>query len=254
MGKLGFVFLDHFIAYYGLMIVIGILVNMPIAYIQMKRFQLDINDFIIICSILGFFGIVGAKILYFLVSWKNIDFYRLNDFSYLNSLMSGGFVFLGGIIGILPAMILCHKKLHIYLQPYIQACMGCIPIGHAFGRIGCFLVGCCYGVPYNGVLAITYIDSLFAPNGIPLFPVQLVEAVIEFILGICLLVFSKKLNKYSSLLIYLLAYSLVRFLLEFLRYDKARGIIAGISTSQILSLLLFISVSFCLLRSYKNEK
>ena len=248
MGKIGFYLIGHFIAYYGLMIVLGIFTSALIAYFQTKRFGLVMNDFLIICGFSGLFGIIGAKALYLVTSFQHINVSKLADLTYLSSLMSGGFVFLGGILGVLPALIFCKSKLHIPVPSYIQACIGCIPIGHMFGRIGCFLVGCCYGIPYSGQFSVTYTESLFAPCGAALFPVQLVEAVIELGLGILLLLLSPKLKRYSGLFLYLMLYSLSRFSLEFLRYDEIRGGAAGLSTSQLLSIFLFVSASFFLIK------
>lgn len=252
MGELGFYVFGHFIAYYGLMIVTGLLTGSFFAYIQIKRFGLVMNDLIILCSVCGLSAIIGAKILYLIVSFSSIDFARLTDPSYVNSLMNGGFVFLGGVIAILPALIFCKKKLHISIQPYIRSCIGCLPIGHAFGRIGCFLVGCCYGCPYDGPISVTYTQSSFAPNGISLFPVQLAESFIEFTIGICLIIFSRKLHGYHGVYLYLLAYSVSRFLLEFMRYDEARGVLAGISTSQFFCILLFMAALFFVIRDRRQ--
>lgn len=241
MGELGFNLFGHFVAYYGLMIVTGILVSSAFVSIQMKRFGLDMNDMVILASICGLCGMVGAKILYLIVSYKDIDFSRLRDFSYLAAVMSGGFVYLGGVVCVIPALFFCEKKLKISIQPYIQSGIGCLPIGHAFGRIGCFLVGCCYGHPYTGFPSVIYTKSLYAPNGIPLFPVQLIEALVEFLIGVCLMVFSSKLKGFTAAFLYLSAYSISRFFLEFFRYDEARGSIVGISTSQFLCIILFFS-------------
>lgn len=252
MGGLGFYVFGHFVAYYGLMIVIGLLTSSFFAYIQMKRFGLVMNDFIILCSICGLSGIIGAKILYLVVSYQSIDMSRLTEPSYISSLMSGGFVFLGGVFAILPSLLFCKKKLHISIQPYIQSCIGCLPIGHAFGRIGCFLVGCCYGCPFDSPFSVTYTQSSFAPNGIPLFPVQLVEAFIEFAIGICLIIFSKKLHRSNGIYLYLLTYSISRFFLEFMRYDEARGSLAGLSTSQFLCVLLCLAALFFFIRNRRQ--
>lgn len=254
MGRVGFFFAGHFIAYYGLMIVLGICISTFIAYFQIRRFSLVMNDLLIICGFSGLFGILGAKILYLIVSFRYISFARLTDINYVASLMSGGFVFLGGIGGVILALNFCKSKYQIPVQQYIQSCIGCIPIGHAFGRIGCFLVGCCHGVPYTGWLSVTYTESLFAPCGVELFPVQLVEAAIELILGIFLLMMSSKLQHNSGLLLYLIGYSLSRFCLEFLRYDETRGRIAGMPTSQFLSALLFILAGFSLIVEIKFSR
>ncbi len=234
------------------MIVIGILINIPIAYFQIKKNQLNVDDFAIICGLSAFGGIIGAKALYLFTLREHIDFSQLIDLKYISSLMSGGFVFLGGIVGVLMAIAFCEKKLHISVQPYIQACIGCLPIGHACGRIGCFLVGCCYGIPHKGPLSVVYTHSQFAPCGIALFPIQLVEAFIEFSLGSCLLIFNRRLKAYSGLFLYLMTYSISRFFLEFLRYDEVRGEIVGISTSQMISILLFLYSAFSLNKRCKN--
>ncbi len=246
MNQIGFYFCGHFIAYYGLMIVVGILVNIPIVYIQSRRFGLNINDFIIICALSALLGIIFAKLFYLITTCSRINFIKLNDLSYINILMNGGFVFLGGVIGFLLALLFCNKVFHINIQSYIQAYMCCLPFGHMFGRIGCYLVGCCYGISYTGLLSVKYTASYFAPNDVELFPVQLLEAFIDFVLGLLLLLFSKKLKKYAALYLYLLAYSVLRFTLEFLRGDDIRNGIAGLSTSQILCTIIFFVVSYCL--------
>lgn len=250
MGRIGFYLGNYYIAYYGLMIVVGILVSFLVAFFQIKRYHLVLNDFVIICSVCGLSGIVGAKVLYLLVSFDSIDVSRLFDIVYLGTIMRGGFVFLGGVIGAFPALLFCKKKLNIPVATYIQPCIGCLPIAHAFGRVGCCLVGCCYGVPYDGPFSVTYIESFFAPNHIPLFPVQMAEVILELSIGIGLIVFSSKLKGTMGLWVYLILYSCIRFLLEFVRYDEARGSLAGMSTSQILSIALCI-ISLC---CYKREK
>lgn len=238
MGKIGFYLFGHFIAYYGLMIVIGLLVASHLAVIQIRRYGLEVNDCIILCAMAGLAGIMGAKTLYLIVSYRSIDWWRITELSYLNDLMKGGFVFLGGVIGAIPVLWFCRSRLGIPVERHLQAWAGCLPICHGFGRIGCFLVGCCYGIPCKGPLAVVYRSSPFAPSGVPLFPVQLVEAGIEFCIGGCLLVFSRKWKGAAGGYLYLMAYSVCRFGLEFLRYDAERGSFAGLSVSQWVSLVL----------------
>lgn len=249
MNGLGFFVFGRFVAYYGLMIVVGILAGAVVGYVQVKRFRLDMNDLILISALSGLFGIIGAKLLYLIVTIPKTDFSKFQGFSDIGNWMRGGFVFLGGVIGMLLALCFCAKKLHIPMQPYVQACMACFPIGHGFGRIGCYLVGCCYGVPYDGPFAVIYTSSAIAPNGVPLFPVQLAEALLEFVIGGVLLIFSRKLRGNSAVLVYLIVYAVVRFALEFLRYDSARGGVGGISTSQLLSVILFCASLVFLFRA-----
>ncbi len=240
MGALGFHLFSRFVPYYGFMIVIGIMAAAGIAYVQVKRFHLDWNDFVILSAMSGLFGMAGAKILYLLLSIHTIDFARLNDLSYIGMLMSGGFVFYGGFLGIFPALYFCRKKFKIHVSEYLQYGTGCIPIVHGFGRIGCHLVGCCHGIPYNGRFAVIYSHSLYAPNDIRLFPVQLLEAFGEFMIGFYLLYSCKRRNGASAIAMYMVLYSIMRFFLEYLRGDSVRGSFYLFSTSQVISIVVFV--------------
>lgn len=228
-----------FLPYYGLLIVTGIAVASIVGIIQTKIFKLDVNDFIIVAALGGLGGFLGAKLLYIIVSFSKIDWSRITDPDYLEAILKGGFVFYGGLIGGLLLLLLSKKLFKIDAARYLAVCMPCLPIVHAFGRIGCSLAGCCYGMPYDGPFAITYHNSIVAPKDIPLFPVQLTEAVCNLIIAAVLLIYIHK-NKdksFYSLPLYLFMYAPVRFILELLRYDSAeRGSFLFLSTSQWISI------------------
>ena len=115
-----------------------------------------------------------------------------------------------------------------------------LPLIHAFGRIGCFLAGCCYGIPYCGYFNVVFPKNSFAPQGINLFPIQLCEAFFLILLSFFLLYLTLKNKSRHMVLIYLFCYSIIRFILEFLRYDSARGKVLFFSTSQWISLIILI--------------
>lgn len=240
MGSLGFYVFGRFIAYYGLLIVLGLVCATILGYVQVRRFNLSWNDLVLTAAILGGCAVLGAKILYLVVSWKDIQIERLGDIYYWQNIMSGGFVFYGGLIGALVGMCVCRYALHIPLQKYVQYCTCCIPLGHAFGRVGCHMAGCCFGVPYNGWGSVVYTQSGYAPNFIHLFPVQGVEACGNLIITAILVATCKRLTGYKALSVYLCLYGGLRFVLEFFRYDEARGGIGGLSTSQLISLGMFV--------------
>ncbi len=108
-----------------------------------------------------------------------------------------------------------------------------MPLFHAFGRVGCFLAGCCYGKKLERTITIL--------NGIRLerIPIQLIEAIFEFLLFIILTVIRKKDDNVNILRIYLMSYSAFRFLDEFFRGDEIRGIFFGLSTAQWISLVIW---------------
>lgn len=234
-----FNFFNKSIPGYGLMIVLGLIISNLIALKIIKDTKLNFNYLLILegYGLLG--GGIGAKLLYLITIFNKINWYELTNIHYLNSLLRGGFVFLGGLIGALIFLFLATYLHHINIQPYLQNLIFLLPFAHAFGRLGCFMAGCCYGIPYSGFGHVIFPTDSLAPANIPLFPIQLLEAFCLFILSFIIYYFSKHFN-YSALLTYLLTYSILRFFIEFLRYDQERGHISIFSTSQWISIFLII--------------
>ena len=147
------------------------------------------------------------------------------------------------------------KKLS--LAEYATAIIPSIPLAHAIGRVGCFMAGCCYGRVCDTVVSVIYTNPIGgAPVGVPVFPVQLLEAVLNLIIFAILLVYTrKKAKSFSSVFLYLLCYSIVRFTVEYFRADEIRGIFLGLSTSQWISiaLLLIGIVGFILTLRYDKK-
>ena len=223
---------------YGTAIMIGIVLASLIGGIHIKRRGLDINDFIILETIGVFFGFLGAKLLYLIVSFKDIDWSRLSEPAYLSYVLSAGFVFYGGIILAAVAVFTAGKLNKIDTGRYFREVAFLIPFAHAFGRIGCYFAGCCFGIPYSGPLAVTFPEGSSAPAGISLFPVQLVEAALLFLISGGIYLFQRKRGTKYTVEAYFIAYGLVRFALEFLRWDEYRGRFLFLYTSQWISLLL----------------
>lgn len=229
---------DFFIAYYGVLIIAGVTAGIFLAGILTKKFHLIFDNFILEAAFGGLGGMIGAKLLYLLVSWNKIDFSRLMELSYVSELMRGGFVFYGGLAGGVLGLMICKKLCGISVWKYAEIYIPCLPLVHAFGRMGCTLTGCCYGIPYDGIGAIVYHHSIIAPNNITLFPVQVVEAGADLLIVVILLVyiFKKRKSHQNSIILYCTLYAAVRFILEFLRYDLDRGQFLWFSTSQWISL------------------
>lgn len=235
------------IPWYGLFIVLGIAAGAVLGYFLMRIHHMEFDDFIQTACFVGLGAMIGAKLLYLLVSWRSIDFSRITDPEYLNALLGGGFVFYGGLIGGLLGLLLCGKILHIPVLDYARVSIPVIPLVHAFGRIGCAFVGCCYGVPYDGPGAVIYTESIAAPAGVPLFPVQAVEAAGNLVIAAVLCLYGeicrRNGKKAKGLQLYLVMYAVFRFVLEFVRYDDSeRGILMGMSTSQWISIAICAAV------------
>lgn len=234
------------ITYYGLCAGLGIIAAIMVGEFLIKYFSLSKDAFLLLLAYGGGGGLLGAKIFYLFVNIQRINWQGMS-LDYFRILMQGGFVFYGGVFGGIVAAVLGGKIHQIKILPYMEAVAPCLFLGHAIGRVGCYLEGCCYGIPYNGPACVTYIKSAAAPTGIPLFPVQLLEAVMELILflGLFWLVIKKGL-RVENLIFYGLGYSILRFITEFFRYDEERGMLGIFSISQWISLICAVGFIFLL--------
>lgn len=229
---------DRLIPMYGVCMVVGILISSYIAFIRTKQADGDSNSLIVVAASAIGCGLFGAKLLYIAVTYGVGNALRRvlsGDFS---CLIEGGQVFYGGLIGGIVGAILGAWFTHDNLALYCDAIVPCIPLGHAFGRLGCFFAGCCYGMPYEGIGSLS-----FPAVGIDYqtFPVQLLEMAINIGIFAYLIFYTHKDHKrYHVLYRYLLIYAVSRFTLEFVRGDLVRGISNGLSTSQWISIGLFI--------------
>lgn len=165
----------------------------------------------------------------------------------LDFLRSGG-VFYGGLLGAVLVGFLLMKRYQLPWWQTADACAPGIAIGNFFGRQGCFAAGCCWGkptsLPWGVKFSVLGHEITGVPIDVHLHPTQLYESFA--MLGVfCFLLWLHKHKRFSGqvILLYALLYSIIRFLIEFVR-DDPRGDILGLttlthlSTSQIISLIV----------------
>lgn len=242
---------------YGLMMALAFIAAIVLCYYRAKKAGLDVDKILNLAIIAIITGMVGAYLLYIFVTYSFSEIIgSIKDGSFY-VFKSGGLVFYGGFI---LAAVCCIgyvliKKLS--LAEYATAIIPSIPLAHAIGRVGCFMAGCCYGRVCDTVVSVIYTNPIGgAPVGVPVFPVQLLEAVLNLIIFAILLVYTrKKAKSFSSVFLYLLCYSIVRFTVEYFRADDIRGIFLGLSTSQWISIALFVIgiVGFILTLRYDKK-
>jgi len=233
------------VPYFGICITVGVMVSGIIGYHLLEKFKLNTDNLFLLFTYVGTLGIVGAKILYLILNIKAVEWNRLLEYKYVEQLLGGGFVFYGGFLGGIIGLLLAKKIHNINILEYMTILIPCVPIAHAFGRIGCALASCCYGIPYSGAFHVIYHAPAFAPIEQPLFPVQLLEAFINFGIAAILIFFILKKGKsIMNILLYLYSYSISRFFLEYLRYDSSERKIFGVfSTSQWISIGILVLVT-----------
>lgn len=227
---------------YGVLIWCGIAVSVAVALCICKRKGTDREEIIFsgVYTMVG--ALIGAKLLFILVSLPTIIAERINPLA----LLWGGFVFYGGLIGGALGLFIYCKQFKMSFKELAETYATVLPLGHAFGRVGCFFAGCCYGIEYDGALSYTYSTALAeTPIGVPLLPIQLIEAVCLLVVFALLLTVYLKSGKETGkvLPLYLLCYSLLRFVLEFFRGDRARGILL-LSTSQWICIGLLCALAW----------
>ena len=217
---------------YGLMIGIGFLCCVLMGTYRAKKYDMDKNAAIDIALLGVFIGFIGAKILYIIVEF---DWFIRDPLAVLGS---EGFVVYGGIVaGVAAAIIYCRKRRLVFLE-YFDLLAPTISIAQGFGRIGCFLAGCCYGRETSSFLGVTFPEGSIAPAGVPLLPTQLFSAAGNLaIMGILIWYYKRRKHTGDVGAMYLLLYSVGRFIIEFFRSDD-RGAVAFLSTSQFISIFI----------------
>ena len=219
---------------YGLMIALGVAAALAVGMLRARRSGLN-SETVLDIALLGVvLGFIGAKILYVIIELPTI---LRNPVEILSG---NGFVVYGGIIsGVLAAIVYCRRK-KCEFKRYLDLLIPSVALAQGFGRIGCFLAGCCYGCPTTSWWGVTFPAGGIAPAGIPLIPTQLISAGGDFLLAAVLILFSRHAKRSGDVgAAYLVLYGIGRFLIEFLRNDE-RGSVSLLSTSQFISLFILV--------------
>ncbi|MPQ42205.1 prolipoprotein diacylglyceryl transferase [Clostridium tarantellae] len=221
---------------YGLMIGIGIISAIFLLTSRAKKKGYDEDSLFNLIIITVISGILGGKALYIITDFNYIK----NNPTVIFSQFGYGFVIYGAIIlGALAAIIYSKRKGWSILE-IGDLLVPSLALAQGFGRIGCFLAGCCYGAETTSVLSVVFPAGGLAPAGIHLHPTQIYCSIFDFTLAFFLLWYDKKKSsKGKTFAMYLIIYSIGRFLVEFLRNDP-RGSVGELSTSQFISIFILI--------------
>lgn len=252
-GLFGFEFLP--IRGYGVLVALGFLVGSWIVTRNAKREGEDPTKALDLVFYILLAAIIGSRLMHVLVSEQELFF---KNPLHLFKIWEGGLVFYGGFIASSLVALWFFQRHQLNGWQYFDFFTPAIALGHAIGRLGCFLAGCCYGKP---LLASTWYSITFPPNpdssaptGIPLYPTQLMESFIEFLLFLVLSWILRRKSFHGQVTcFYLMFYACFRFLIEFLRGDFERGFFLDtfLSTSQLVAIILFAIGLFLYL--YKSK-
>ncbi len=213
-----------------------------------------------------------AVIVGFISAFVFQDFYQLLDKGYSNIYnafknlfqgkgfsLSGGITFMGGLIGgagffIIATLLNKDKEIKAEFPLVSDIAAPCILLAHGFGRIGCWFGGCCYGKETTSIFGVDYPvkNNVWAK----VYPTQLYEAAFCFVAFAIFMLLIFKIKKRGLLIgFYAGAYSVFRFMNEFLRGDYRGGANIGISPSQVQSIVLFcVAVAYFLFKFLYEKK
>ncbi len=240
--------IDHgfiHIASYGVMTLIAYAAGIWYVHRHLKRIPLDADRFwnLITAIVLG--ALVGGKLLYIALYWHTFGATFTQRLSGILTDIRYGFVFYGGLGGALAASWWYVRRAKIPFWRTADYFAPAIALGHAFGRIGCYMAGCCHGrtAPDWAGVVFTHPQCLVPQElrGVPLYPTQLMESAANFALFAVLhWVLVKKSAGFKRdgvvMIGYAAGYAVIRFSTEFFRGDDRGGVLLSLSPSQIAAL------------------
>lgn len=219
---------------YSSMLILSIIVNIVLVILISKKFKYKTYEKVSMIMI-DTIGILFGGLIYTKIVSNGVGFSSL-----------GGVI--GGLLFLLIYSIITKKDYKYMLILFMPS----IPLMYSIGKIGCFVAGCCFGIPYDGLLHVTYNNSVVAPHGVNLFPVQIVETIIFLIIFIWII------NKYikNNISIQLImkeviVCSIAKFMLDFFRYEHVSKVI---TSNQIMCLVLFIISLLYLIKLNRGVK
>jgi phosphatidylglycerol:prolipoprotein diacylglycerol transferase len=225
---------------YGVLLAAAFLLGLKLATTRARRRGLDAGRILDLGIYVIVAAIVGGKLLLLLTDFQS---FRANPTEIMSLARSGG-VFYGGLILAVGVAFWYMRRHALPLWPTFDVFAPGIALGHAVGRVGCLMAGCCYGHPTTLPWGITFTDPFTGsyvgtPLGVPLHPTQVYEVVAETAILFFLLAMERRRGDFPgrTFWIYILLYGLTRYTIEFFRGDP-RGAIWIFSTSQFISVLL----------------
>lgn len=219
-----------------IMIIVGVIMAVALLFVYLKYRNVDKGAYIDLLVVIS--STMVAAIV-FAILFENTYEAIKHAIYHQEQHWTWAMTFYGGLIGGVITFLLTYKFYFLkhnksIMKNILEIVPACIAFGHGFGRIGCFLSGCCYGVITDSCIGIHF------PNlENKVIPTQLIEMIFLFVLSAALALLAFKNYKSIIFPIYTGFYGVFRFILEFFRGDE-RGQLAGLSPSQYISLVLIV--------------
>lgn len=204
--------------FYGIGIILSIVVGMLYIYINVKKEGYNNKQTLLYFIMYIAFAFICGK-MYSVFAYDDVN------------IINAGLSAYGGLIGVVIASIVFEKILPTNGK-IIEYTILSLPLVYGLTKIGCFIAGCCGGIPYEGLFKVKYIDLL----NIWQFPIQITETIVFLLIFLFCQILRKRTNVNYIVLILV---SVFKFLLDFLRYDHINTLI---TKNQIFSIILLVVV------------
>ena len=241
---------------YGILLATAYLAGLKLAMLRSASRGLDANRVMDLGILIIISALIGAKVMLLIVDF---DHFSQSPERFFSLLRAGG-VFYGGLLFAVPA---AWWYLRRHRMPVWTACDAFAPgiaLGHAVGRLGCLMAGCCYGRPTEMPWGIVFTNTFAAlnvgtPLDIHLHPTQLYESFAELSILLLLLGTERRGTRFPgrTFWLYILLYGVSRFITEFYRGDPRGTVFDVLSTSQFISVLI-VPVSLGMLYSLARHR
>jgi phosphatidylglycerol:prolipoprotein diacylglycerol transferase len=235
---------------YGAMLVLAFIGSTWLATWRARREKLNPDVILDMAFWIFFIGLVGARLFYCFQYWGR----GINTLLDVLQYWKGGIVYYGGVLGGSVAFFVYRYFRPFPLRPYLDAIAPAIMVGTFFGRLGCFLNGCCYGDVCNLPWAVSFpklsppwdyeiahgLIGSTATQSLPLHPTQLYSSLDSLVILALLSTFYPLRRRDGGVMgLLMITYPITRFLIEYLRNDEG-VFFAGLTISQNISLLLLL--------------
>ncbi|MFC1851615.1 prolipoprotein diacylglyceryl transferase [candidate division CSSED10-310 bacterium] len=242
---------------YGLMLGLSFAIGIYVALWRARREGISEDQIFNIAVGIVIVSLLGSKVLHILVNFSTF----LENPRIIFKNFGGGFVFYGGFLASFLFIIIMNHRYKIGILRLCDIYSPSVALGLGITRVGCFLSGCCFGVPTELPWGVTFPSGSFAHKQygelLPIHPTQLYSSLSGILIFLILLGFLKWHGKrfhgqvFSILLIF---YSVNRFLIELIRGDAGRGMFWGLYTSQIIAIGTEILGIIILITQSRNKE
>jgi phosphatidylglycerol:prolipoprotein diacylglycerol transferase len=241
------------------MLAIAFLVGTVIAIREARRLHIDEDKLVTVILIALIGGVLGARAMYVI---EHIQQFR-REWTSVLALWQGGLTLYGGVVAGTAAGLLSARRMGLPMWGVADALTPSVALGMMFGRVGCYLNGCCYGRPTSLPWGVTFPADSFAGlefGNAPIHPSQLYFSLAGLILfGVVWVLRSRLATPGVLFWSFIVLFALSRIPLDFTRaYEPATHLVQlgplSVTESQVMSLALALFGSLMIVRLRRRSR